>query len=95
MKHTAEVVLRALLAGHEVSIPNIPFPIKLIKKGQPVKTFGGDYASNKDFLAFCLQGGINMCCEIDLIEFISSSAEMTEENRISIVSNLALNSSKE
>ena len=94
MKHTAEVVLRALFAGRAIDLPGHKLPIQLIREGEPINPPGRPGQAAADTLVYCLSSGEHLGCEINLAEFIRACAKMDEAQRISLVGSLALASSR-
>lgn len=87
MKHTSEIVLRALLMGHKIDIP-------LIKVGK--NTFDPITVALSEEHDVCMVGSKNddgevlLPIDLDLADFLRACDRMSEEDRVAIVCNLTL-----
>jgi len=79
MKHTSEIVLRALLKGHKVTLPH-PF----------MGTFAFSEEDEMCMVATRNDEEILLPVEMSMSDFIRACNQMPEEERITIVCNLAI-----
>lgn len=87
-----DVVLRALMAGVDVTIDNCVY--RLVRAGEPIVAMSGDYESDHDVLCMVLNSSngkaYTLPADLTMNNFFAICDTITEAERVDIIASHAL-----
>ena len=92
LRHSADIALRALLAGCPVQLPGHPLPIIYAPAGKEVHFPSQSGELIEPAILYVMEDGRHLGCEISLTDFCREAEKLTQEACVLLAGNTALHS---